>query len=203
MIVRTNDNNKLLLLYLIFERARRRLRVLFTWYVNYSTVPNCRGHELYVREDVCAPVFGMERSNQNDIVELWTFSLKLGWLSGVVVNQLGMGVRVADELIFRAECYSKNFGLSYYLLSTCHKVPWVSFFNVSLYDVPCASFYVLRVSNFVLTFSFSIPDEEKKTKLNFYFHTFLGCHRRFYEDLKSLHKSLWGTTKKCEDKNLT
>ena len=81
------------------------------------------GHELYVREDVCAPVFEMERSNQNDIVELWTFSLKLGWLSGVVVNQLGMGVRVADELIFRAECYSKNFGLSYYLLSTCHKVP--------------------------------------------------------------------------------
>lgn len=58
--------------------------------MNYSTVPNCRGHELYVREDVCAPVFGMERSNQNDIVELWTFSLKLGWLSGVVVRAFSL-----------------------------------------------------------------------------------------------------------------
>ena len=53
-------------------------------------MPNCRGNELYVREDVCAPVFEMERSNQNDIVELWTFSLKLGWLSGVVVRTFSL-----------------------------------------------------------------------------------------------------------------
>ena len=38
-----------------------------------------------------------------------------------------------------------------------------------------------------------IPDEEKKIKLNIYFHTSLWW----------LHKTFWGTIKKCENKNLT
>ena len=42
-----------------------------------------------------------------------------------------------------------------------------------------------------------------KIKLNFYFHTSLWCFKRFYESLKGLHKTFWGTTKKCENKNLT
>ena len=42
----------------------------------------------------------------------------------------------------------------------------------------------------------------EKIKLNFYFH-FLWCLKRFYEGLKDLHKTFWGTTKKCENKNLT
>ena len=43
-------------------------------------------------------------------------------------------------------------------------------------------------------------------KLNLYFHTSLWWLKRFYEglkDLKGLHKTFWGTTKKCENKNLT
>ena len=40
------------------------------------------------------------------------------------------------------------------------------------------------------------PGQREKIKLNFYFHTFLWC-------LKGLHKTFWGTTKKCENKNLT
>ena len=44
---------------------------------------------------------------------------------------------------------------------------------------------------------------EIKIELNFYFHTSLWCHKRFYEGLKGLHKTFWGTTKKCENKNLT
>ena len=42
-----------------------------------------------------------------------------------------------------------------------------------------------------------------KIKLSFYFHTSLWCFKRFYEGLKGFHKTFWGTTKKCENKNLT
>ena len=40
-----------------------------------------------------------------------------------------------------------------------------------------------------------ITHEEKKVKSNFYFHTSLWC-------LKGFPKTFWGTTKKCENKNL-
>ena len=35
----------------------------------------------------------------------------------------------------------------------------------------------------------TIPDENKKYNLNFYFHTSLRCLKRFYESLKGLHKT--------------
>ena len=41
---------------------------------------------------------------------------------------------------------------------------------------------------------------EIKIKLNVYFHTSLWCLERIYE---GLHKTFWGTTKKCENKNLS
>ena len=41
---------------------------------------------------------------------------------------------------------------------------------------------------------------EIKIKLNFYFYTSLQYLKRFYEGLKGLHKTFWGTTKKCENK---
>ena len=44
---------------------------------------------------------------------------------------------------------------------------------------------------------------EIKIKLNFYFHTSLWCLERFYESVKGLHETFCGTTKKCENKNLT
>ena len=47
------------------------------------------------------------------------------------------------------------------------------------------------------------PGQSEKTKLNCYFHTSLWCLKRFYEGLKGLkglHKTFWGTTKKCEKK---
>ena len=42
-----------------------------------------------------------------------------------------------------------------------------------------------------------------KINLNFYLHTHLWCLKRFYDGFKGLHKTFWGTTKKCENKNLT
>ena len=42
-----------------------------------------------------------------------------------------------------------------------------------------------------------------KINLNFYFHISLGCLKKFYEGLKGRHKTFWGTTKKCENKNLS
>ena len=46
------------------------------------------------------------------------------------------------------------------------------------------------------------PRRREKIKLNFYLHTSLWCLERFYEGLKSYHKTFWGTTKKCENENL-
>ena len=43
----------------------------------------------------------------------------------------------------------------------------------------------------------------KIINLNFYFHTSLRCLKRFYEDLKGPLKTFCGTTKKCENKNLS
>ena len=43
------------------------------------------------------------------------------------------------------------------------------------------------------------PGRREKINLNFNFHTFLWCLKRFYEGLKGLHKTFWGTTKKCEN----
>ena len=40
-----------------------------------------------------------------------------------------------------------------------------------------------------LTLPVPILNEEKKIKLNFYFHTFLWHFKRFYEDLKGLYKT--------------
>ena len=47
------------------------------------------------------------------------------------------------------------------------------------------------------------PGRREKINLNYYFHTSLWCFKRFYEGLKGLHKTFWGTTKKCENKNLS
>ena len=49
----------------------------------------------------------------------------------------------------------------------------------------------------------NVPIPKKRKNLNFYFHTSLWCLKRFYEGLKSLHKTFWGTTKKCEIRNLS
>ena len=35
------------------------------------------------------------------------------------------------------------------------------------------------------------PGRRKKIKLNFYFHTFLWCLKRSYEDLKGLYRTFW------------
>ena len=47
------------------------------------------------------------------------------------------------------------------------------------------------------------PRRREKINLNFCFHTSLSCLKRFYEGLRGLHKTFWGTTKKCENKNLS
>ena len=47
------------------------------------------------------------------------------------------------------------------------------------------------------------PGRREKLNLNFYFHTPLRCLKRFYEGLKGLHKTFSGSTKKCENKNLS
>ena len=52
-----------------------------------------------------------------------------------------------------------------------------------------------------LTLPAPIPGKEKK--ITFYFHTSFWCLKRFHEALKVLHKTFWGTTKKCEKENLS
>ena len=53
-----------------------------------------------------------------------------------------------------------------------------------------------------LNFSRSDPGQSDKINLNFYFHTFWSCFKKFYKGLKGLYKTFSGTTKKCENKKL-
>ena len=57
-------------------------------------------------------------------------------------------------------------------------------------------------SHFYFNPSLPNPGWREEIKFNFYFHTSLWCLKWFYEGLKDL-KTFWGTTKKCENKNLT
>ena len=52
----------------------------------------------------------------------------------------------------------------------------------------------------LLTLPVSIPDEERKLTEIFFFQTSLCYLKRFYEGLKGLHKTFWGTKKKCKSK---
>ena len=64
--------------------------------------------------------------------------------------------------------------------------PWLKRITLTL-PVPCISESCIWIT----------------IKLNFYFHPSLWCLKRFYEGLKGLHKTFWGTKKKCENKNST
>ena len=46
------------------------------------------------------------------------------------------------------------------------------------------------------------PRQRERINLNFYIYTTLWCLQRFYEDIKRLHKTFRGTSRKCENKNL-
>ena len=46
-----------------------------------------------------------------------------------------------------------------------------------------------KVSHYHYNPSRPNPGRREKIKLNFYFHTSLGCLKRFYEGLKGLHKT--------------
>ena len=46
------------------------------------------------------------------------------------------------------------------------------------------------------------PGRWEKIGLNFYFHTSLWSLKMFYEGLKGLHETFWGTSKKYENKKL-
>ena len=60
-----------------------------------------------------------------------------------------------------------------------------------------------RLNEVKISPSRSNPGQREKIKLNCYLHTSLWCPKRFYEGLKSLHKTFRDTTKKCKNKNVT
>ena len=55
----------------------------------------------------------------------------------------------------------------------------------------------------VLNLPTPIPDEEKKMTQIFNFTLILWCLKRFDEGPNGLRKTFLGTTKKCENKNLS
>ena len=67
---------------------------------------------------------------------------------------------------------------------------------LSLGTEPCLGMGRCAVRNNITRLN---PERREKIKLNFYFHTSLWCLKRF----KGLHKTFWGTTKKCDNENLT
>ena len=94
---------------------RGSLSVLFVCLVNYSTVLDFARWRFFLQ---------FWKPRQNDIVELWKCSLKIG----------GWEIGVVRKLIFCAECNSKNFGL-FIAYCTLHKVPLNFYFCVCLNDV--------------------------------------------------------------------
>ena len=76
---------------------------------------------------------------------------------------------------------------------------WRHFLQYTEYNVFCP----LPNNSSYQHLTLDVPIPDKKKKLHFYFHTSLWCLRRFYEGLKDLHKTFWGTTKKCENKNVS
>ena len=60
--MKTNEDSKLLLFYLLFGGVGEWLGVLFACLVKYFTVLNCCGVELYVGVEVFPPIFRMESS---------------------------------------------------------------------------------------------------------------------------------------------
>ena len=65
-------------------------------------------------------------------------------------------------------------------------------------DVIDIWYFLTLLSSYILECCIKI-----KINLKFYFHFSLWCLRRFYWDLEGLHKTFWGTAKKCENKYLS
>ena len=93
-------------------------------------------------------------------------------------------LRLCEEIHFRGRSFyqlklqvdriDKKFGINYHRL-----------------------FFLNDTTNLIFNPCRPKPGRRKKIKLNFYFHASLWCLTRFYEGLKGLHKTYWGTTKKC------
>ena len=85
------------------------------------------------------------------------------------------------------------------------------FLNINLFHVSLVwlfqNFFSFYIS--IISFIFTLPASPifgksyKNKNFNFYFHTSLWCLKRFYEGLSSLRKTFYGTTKKCDNKNLS
>ena len=75
--------------------------------------------------------------------------------------------------------------LEYFLLLEALKDSKIPYLFLTL-NVPCISESCIEI----------------KIKLNFYVQT-LSFRKRFCEGLQGFHKAFWGTTKKCENENLT
>ena len=111
VIVKTNDDGKLVRFCLIFERGGRRPLVQFVLLVKYSTVLNWKEVEFYVRVEVFPPVFKMGDQNKMMLQNFGNLALKCEFL----INwEWGSGL--VGKLIFGAECNSNNFGLFYCLV---------------------------------------------------------------------------------------
>ena len=63
-------------------------------------------------------------------------------------------------------------------------LPIISLKNVITLSAPCISESCIKI----------------RINSNIYFHTTFYCFERFYEGIKSLHKTFWSTAKKCENK---
>ena len=71
--------------------------------------------------------------------------------------------------------------------SDTHQLYWIDKVHFLTLLAPCLSESCIKI----------------KINLNSYFHLSLWCRKRFFEDLKGVHKTFSGTTKKCENKNLS
>ena len=113
----------------------------------------------------------------------------LRWLLELHMTEI-LTSSIYFDLIKLHSCQVRSFGIFPKMsdeISTDHQILQNFIWGRLTFPVLCISESIIKI----------------KVNLNFYFHTSLWSLKRFYEGLKGLHKTFWGTTKKCENKNLS
>ena len=116
-------------------------------------------------------------------------------------------IKVGEGIRVNILCYEswKFYMISvFFYLDNVFNQLWLSFSVTNFKNYTSVKMKMSFAQTWLHKLNSSRPDPEwrEKIDLNFYFHTSLWCLRRFYEGLKGLDKTFWGTKKKCENKNL-
>ena len=141
------------------------------------------------------------------------------WLGTIVLERTFETIRVEACHLFwwgiskhlrKGSQWEVNQASSHYIICHHHLCTtqqlWTSsrtFWKISMGRSTWSTFLQVSKDNRNINPSHLDPGRREKINLKFYYHTSLWYLKMFYEGLKSLHKTFWGTTKKWENENLS